>query len=381
MRASQSGLGMLVVVALLLTVAAFAVIVAASQSGGDVHGSDANADSQQALLLAESGVERQLKRFATGTACAALGDDPATGPVEATHTITNLSTIGLGTTGYSITLVNGLTTDFAGAALPATQCRVPVTGTVVGRNVSRTVHAILDRNLLGAVTGTPPPTFNPYFNNPTTGATPSGWTAINPAAAFTNGGPDGTFPNCTRAAWTARNNPGAAANDRRATASLPLQFTLTAGSVTNITFHRRVITRASDCGSLPAAGPASLPGACGAANDSTVCFQLTGTGGAGTWTVASNAAAAGAGIAACPSTFNPCQTNYQAGYPTKVSLNVTMTGATSVTQFTYYLQLQNAGRKEIFVDSIEATNATAIGAAHVRLWRDCSNALTPGSCT
>jgi len=368
MSLRQRGAGMLVAVLLVLTVAAFAVIVAASQSGGDVYGSDANADGLQALLLAESGIERALKRFATGTACNALGPE----------TINDLTTIGLGNGTNRIFIDNGVTTDFAGATLPATQCRVRVTGTVLAQNVSRTVHAIIDRNLLGALTGTPVPAFNPAFNNPLTGATPSGWTAINPAAAFAaNGGPDGTAPNCSRSAWTARDNPGAAANNRRATATAAVQFTLTAGSTTNITFHRRVVTRASNCVPLPPAGPAALPAACAAANDSTVCFQLVGTGGPGAWTVASNAAAAGAGIAACPSTFNPCQTNYQAGYPTKISLNVVMTGATSVTQFVYYLQLQNAGRKELFLDHIEATNPTAIGAAHVRMWRDCSTAPCP----
>ena len=31
-----------------------------------------------------------------------------------------------------------------------------------------------------------------------------------------------------------------------------------------------------------------------------------------------------------------------------------MTGATSITQFVYWLRLQNAGRKELFLDHIEA---------------------------
>jgi len=84
MRLRQRGVGMLVVVLLVLIVAAFAVIVAASQSGGDIYGSDANADGLQAMLLAETGIERALKRFATGTACNALGPE----------TINDLTTIG-----------------------------------------------------------------------------------------------------------------------------------------------------------------------------------------------------------------------------------------------------------------------------------------------
>jgi hypothetical protein len=367
MRARERGAGLLIPVVLVLTVAAFAVIVAASQSRSDIHGSDANADALQALYLAEAGVERALKRFATGTACDA-------GLAE---TISDLSTIGLGSTAFRITIGTALTTDFAGAALVATQCRVPVTGTVLASNVSRTVHAIVDRNLLDG-------TDNPTFNNPLTGATPSGWTGIDPAAAFAaNGGPDGTAPNCSRSAWTARNNPGAAGNDRRATASVNVAWTVTAGSVTAITFHRRAITRTADCGALPATWAGALPGGCGAGLQSTVCFHMIGVGGPAAWFGASNAdPIAGPGLAACPTTFNPCTTSYQAGVPTtKVSVNVTMTGATSVNQFIYYLQLQNAGRKELFVDHIEVTNSTAIGGAQVRVWRDCSTVATPATCT
>jgi hypothetical protein len=357
MRAGQRGAGLLIPVLLVVTVAAFAVIVAASQSGGDIQGTDANADSLQALLVAETGIERALKRFATGTACGGA----------LTEAITDLSTIGLGTTAYRIDIGAGLTTDFAGAALPATQCRLPITATVIASNVTRTIHAIVDRNLLEGAD-------NPTFNNPLTGATPSGWdpASFNPANAFApNGSPDGTAPNCWRSAWTAKDAPGGVS--RRATATANVQFTLTPGSVTTITFHRRAIDRPSDCGALPGFGPAALPAACLAGMASTVCFQLFGTGGAGVWTVGSNVATIPGGIAACPSTFNPCQTNYP-GYPAKVSVNVAMVGATSVTQFRYYLQVQAGGRKELFLDNIEVTNPTAVGAAYVRVWRDCSTA-------
>jgi hypothetical protein len=371
MRLRQHGLGMLMAVLLVLTVAAFAVLVAASQSGGDIQATDANADSLQALYLAETGIERALKRFATGTACGA-------GLAE---TITDLSTIGLGTTAYSITVGNGVTTDFAGAALPSnTQCRIAVTARVVASNVARTLQAIVDRSLLdGAV--------NTNFDNPiNAGLTPSGWTGINPATAFApNGGPDGTAPNCRRSAWTARDQPGSAATDRRATASVPVQITVAAGSITTVLVHRRLLTRASDCGAaLPGAGPAAgtWPAICGASgNDSTVCIRLVGTGGAGEWAAVWDANAAVAGVAACPSTYSPCQTNYQAGAPgTKLSLNVTMTGATSITQLQYWLRLQNAGRKELFLDGIELTNPTAVGAAYVKVWRDCSTVANPVTC-
>jgi hypothetical protein len=370
MRPAQSGASLLIPVLLLITVAAFGAIVAARQSGSDIQNTDALADSVEALYLAETGVERALKRYATGTACgAALGE-----------TITNLASIG-GATGRSITVGTGLTTDFSGAALaPNTRCRIPVTASITASAVSRTIHVIVDRNLLSRAD-------NPTFDNPSAGATPSGWSGFDPPgppppAFAANGGPDGTAPACTRSAWLARDNPGSGATDRRATAIAAVSFTLTAGSVTNIFFNRRVVSRPSDCGALPPAGPAALPATCAAANDSTVCLQFNGTGGAGTWAVGSSAATAGAGIAACPSTFNPCQTSYQAGAPaTKVAMNVTMTGATSVNQIVYWLQLQNAGRKELFVDGLEATNTSAVGAAQVILWRDCSTVANPAACT
>lgn len=369
MKTRERGAGLLILVVVVLTVAAFAAIVAASQSRGDIQGSDANADGLQALYLAEAGIERALKRFATGTACSAA----------LAETLNDLSTIGLGSTNFRIAIGTALTTDFAGATLPATQCRVPVTGTVLATNVSRTVHAIVDRNLLDGMD-------NPTFNNPLTGAVPSGWT-VDPVAAFApNGGPDGAAPNCSRSAWTARNNPGAAANDRRATGSVPVALALTAGSVTTITFHRRVITRnaaAGDCGALPPTWVPALPAGCGAALESTVCFHMVGTGGAGNWYGGSNAnPTAGPNLTACPTPFNPCTTSYQAGVPaTKVPVNVTMTGAATVTQFNYYLQLTNAGRKELFVDHIEVTNNTATGGAQVRVWRDCSTVTNAATCT
>jgi hypothetical protein len=357
MRARQRGAGLLVAVILVVTIAAFAVIVAASQSGGDARAADLHADSVQALYLAETGVERALKRYATGTACTALAE-----------VINDLSS--LQTSGATITILDGLTTDFNDVAFVATQtqCRVRVTATIAASGVSRTLHAIVDRNLLDG-------TDNPTFDNPLTGAAPSGWTGAGFAA---NGGADGTAPACRRSAWRAKDAPGTAMT---ANASANAQFTVAPGSTTSVTFYRRVVTRPSDCAGLPASAGA-MPGPCGGGGvDSTVCFQFFGTGGAGVWTIASDADTAGGGTAACPSTFNPCSTNYP-GYPAKTTIagGLAMAGATSVNQISYWLQVRGGGRKEIFLDHIELTNPTAVGAAHVRIWRDCSTADDPSTC-
>jgi hypothetical protein len=368
MRTRQQGAGLLIPVVLVVTVAAFAVVVAASQSGTDIQGSDANADGQQALFVAETGVERALKRFATGTACGGA----------LTQTITDLSTIGLGTTAYRINIGAGLTTDFAGAALPATQCRVPVSGTVLATNVSRTIHAIVDRNLLEGPD-------NPTFNNPLTAGAPSGWT-LNPATSFANtGGPDGTAPNCSRSVWHVKRQNANVAS--RAQINVPVNFTYTGGTVTAITFHWRAIDRTGGgCAGGAASGPAWGGGCPGAAGETQSCFRFTGTS-TSTATFQTNATV-GVAVAcpdvAGPSIFAPCSSNYQIpvggfAYPLKQVLNMTMAGAgtRTATNFFIHIRLQQAGRREIFIDHIEATNNTAVGAAHVRVWRDCSTALCP----
>jgi hypothetical protein len=368
MRARQRGVGLLIPVVLVVTVAAFAVIVAASQSGGDIQGTDANADSLQALLVAESGIERALKRFATGTACGGA----------LTEAITNLSTIGLGTTAYRINIGAGLATDFSGAPLPATQCRVVVTGTVLATNVSRTLHAIVDRNLLEGPD-------NPTFNNPTTAGAPSGWT-LNPAASFANnGGPDGAAPNCSRSAWHVKRQNANVAS--RAQINVPVNFTYTGGSVTALTFYWRAIDRTGGgCPGGVASGPAWGAGCPGVAGETQTCFRFTGT----STSIATFQTNATVGVAvACPdvtgpSVFAPCSSNYQIpvggfAYPAKQQLNMAMAGAgtRTATNFFIHIRLQQAGRREIFIDQLEATNNTAVGAAQVRVWRDCSTAACP----
>ena len=368
MRAAQRGAGLLIGVLLLVTVAAFGAIVAASQSAGDIQGTDAQADSVQALYLAETGLERALKNFAVGTACGAA----------LSQVITDLSTIGLGTADYTITIGAGLTTDFSGATLPATRCRIPVTATVNASNVSRTLHAIVDRNLLEGPD-------NPTFDNPLTAVAPSGW-ALNPVNAYAdNGGPDGAAASCSRSAWVPKPGAGAGVGQtRRASGTVPIQVAVTAGSITTITYHRRLLDVGAGCADLGGPGAVGFPCPLSPGFEGTICFQMVGTGGAGTWLSANDDMVSNlGGAAACPSNFNPavCSTNYAPPYPTKAAMNVTMTGATSVTSFAFFMRVQDAGRREMFLDHIEATNNTAVGAARVQVWRDCSSRTDPVSCT
>jgi len=376
MRIRQRGAGLLIVVLLLVTVAAFAVIIAASQAGGDIYGSDANADGMQAMLLAESGVERALKRFATGTAC----------DLTLSETINDLTTIGLGNGTNRIFIDTPLTTDFTGAALPTSQCRVPVTGTLLGRNISRTLHAIIDRNLLGGVTGNPPPVFNPAFNNPLTAGAPSSWTLTQPAGQTgyaDNGGPDLEGATCSRSAYVLKNLTNN--YESRAMGVANTSFTVTGGTNIAVTFHYRINDRGPNgtcAGGGGNVGPADICGGAGG-SEGTVCFRTTDSLGT-TSTVTFNSNNTTTQAVACPdaggiSTFAPCQAGYQAGYPTKGTATIAVGGAgtRTITSFRYMLRLQNGGRREMYLDHIEATNTTAIGAAHVRMWRDCSTAPCP----
>jgi hypothetical protein len=386
MKRAERGAGLLMAVLLVVTVAAFAVVVAASQTGSDVHSSDANADSLQALYLAETGLERALKRFATGTACGAALDEAP---------ITDLSTIGLGTTGYAIDIGAGVTTGFGGAPdLPATQCRIEVTGTVLASNVTRTIQAIVDRNLLEGPDAPPGPD-NPAFNNPTNAAAPTGWT-INTAPGGAAGYANSGGPDCTRSAWLVKTGRGN--NTSTAELSIPVAFTVAAGSQTVVTFHWRLGSRVPQpggCDNGGNTGPA-WPGApCpGAGGDGQACFRFTPAAAGGGAFLQKNVSGAVSTTVNCPGGVDPgtvgpyaaCNSSYQIPatsvamtYPNKEQLTFNMAGG-NITQFLLNLRLRQTGRKEIFIDHIEATNDSATGAAHVKLWRDCSSAANPVTC-
>src|SRR5438874_1335959 len=130
----QHGVALLIAVMLILAVAAFGAIMAGSIAASDVTDSSYQGASIEALYAADTGLERAMKRFETGTACASLG---------AAAMDVNL------TTGRTFTLAAGLSTAFDGTtALQTSQCRVQSTGAVSGTSATRKLHAIVDRNML-----------------------------------------------------------------------------------------------------------------------------------------------------------------------------------------------------------------------------------------
>ena len=70
-RARERGAALLIAALLVLTVAIFAAVVGASLSTSDVADSSAQGSSVEALYAAESGLERAIKQFTTGSLCGA----------------------------------------------------------------------------------------------------------------------------------------------------------------------------------------------------------------------------------------------------------------------------------------------------------------------
>lgn len=128
-RLRARGVISLMAVLFLLTVIAAVLATTLTMTASDVLDSSAHSRSVEALLLAESGVERAVSRFASATVCGGLGE-------SVTH--------GGGSIAISVALAQE---DFAGGALPANQCRITVTGATlfVDANTERTVDAVIER--------------------------------------------------------------------------------------------------------------------------------------------------------------------------------------------------------------------------------------------
>ena len=380
----ERGASLLIPVILILTAGAFAVVVAASQSGGDIEGSEAQADSMEALFLAETGVERATRRFLAGVACNALGE-----------TLSNLAEIGI-PSGRSITISAGpnSATDFSGAVLPATQCRIQAAGAVSRNNVSRSVQAIIDRsdNLAGApaVAG---------FDNPVG--------AVNAAASWTGGGYDYTGgniagavnpPNCTRSAYLVKPRQGGGANAASSAGTAPMQFTVSLPATVLVRFDYRIVriansgsnacVSASGAGACPGAADATSPS--GAAGDGEICFTLRDTAGVtynstkATVDQAANIPLSVTGPACTPTTqqgptnanFTPCGLRYNAGGAAAVRFAMAGAGTRSFDRLGFQMFIPAGGQPfEMWIDNVTVTPNAAIGG--IAAWRDCTVSACP----
>lgn len=393
----QRGASLLIPVLLLVTAGAFAVIVAASQSSGDIQGTDAQAESIEALYLAETGVERATRRFFTGTACAALSE-----------TITNLSTIGFATQGRSIAITAGANSgqDFGGVAMPATQCRIQVAGQLTASGTRRTVQAIIDRsdNFVGT------PLVAGYDN-------PAG--ATNPAASWTGGAYDYTGgyiagavnqPNCRRSGYAIKARAGAGTANATSQGSAPVGFSVVRPSTILATFDYRIVRvgngGSAACTTNPNTGPScatthptlDATSPTGAGNGQ-VCMTLRDSGG-GTWLSTRYEALSAFDASGTYSVTAPaCLPGTQRGFGVACSIfynnsggaatgrgTVRFTipaggsGVLTLDQLTFKLYIPNPGgggnAYEMWLDNLILQPSTG-AIAGIAAWRDCSVSACP----
>jgi hypothetical protein len=397
MSLRQRGASLLIPVLLLVVVGAFAALVAATQSGGDIHGSAAQADSVEALLLAESGIERATRRFLSGAACSAAGLG---------ETLNDLTSIGFGASGRSITISAGANSDqdFAGATLPATRCRIQVTGRITASNVARTLQAIIDRddNYVGevAVAG---------FDNPP---------GNNPVASWTGGFYDYTGgslgganpPNCTRSAYLVKPNAGAGTPASSSAGTAPVSFTINQPATVTVSFDYRIIeirdanddTCRTNSGVLSCTTTSPVFEATPEGNngDAEICFTLRDTagviynstrvevdrsvnnsGGGQPRVLPPSCTPTNQQIPADPD-FSPCSALYNnsGGTPNAVAtVSFTFGGAgpLSFDQIGFKMYRAGGGNAyEMWLDNIRVTPSAAI--AGIAAWRDCAVSACPG---
>jgi hypothetical protein len=391
---AQRGMVLLITVVLVIALAAFAATMIGSSASSDITDSSLQGYSVEAQFAAETGIERALKQWATGSACTAAALGAANITVVAGRTFT--------------TTVRG-TTDFDGVNLPASQCRIQVVGTVTGTNVTRTLQAILDRNLLGAS--------NPGFDRLPLGAPllPTGW-AGGAGRWDATGGPDPSPPppnlsppNCSYSAYAVKgNNGGDGWNYGQFT--LNPQFTVSSGQTITVLFNYRLlrIGNAADntCATNPAVPGVSPPAARTCAGqvgnrDGAFCFGLRDTAGnvynstvlevnmnnpgaplTGT-TVGTTPNCLAPTTQQVPAAYGTCANLYQAGATTgKQSVTITIPAGAPATRtmqiVSWQTYLRTAGNaREAWIDNIEFVNATGLKVARPQYWRDCAVQACP----
>ncbi len=144
----QRGAATLIAAVLLLSVVMVALSLGLLNANTDITDTALQGDGIEALFIAESGLENAIWRFDNGTGCGALALSDSVGRGN-----------------FSIN--NG-----TAAGLPATQCRVQVTGTVTQSNTARTIEAVITQ----AVAGGTVTLNNPGFEAGACPPGPDNWT-------------------------------------------------------------------------------------------------------------------------------------------------------------------------------------------------------------
>lgn len=345
-RGAQRGAALILSAVIITTVMAFAVLVTSRSSVGELQGALRGSDALQALLSAETGIQRTAKRISQGlTTCVALS---ALNPIETITYPAGVSTI-----------LNARTTDFDGVTMLTTpfQCRLEATATVTTRNVTRKFSQIVDTRLFDLPSG------NLDFN---TGSPPTGWTLSGTSAAYfrTLGGPDGVAPACTQSAYLVKTASVAVTT----IGAQALRFNAYAAAATNFTFSFNKRYLRSGAGDTNAAN--------------NVQFRLTDSA-----PVVRNAATTplGAptnypGLPSADPPYAACGTNYTSSTTANLSIPIAVVNPITTLGFTMNVRA-NGGNKEVFMDNI-VVNAPAIpsGGTYLRIlrWREC--VPSPNNC-
>jgi len=391
---AQRGVVLLITVVLVIALAAFAATMIGSSASSDITDSSLQGYAVEAQFAAETGIERALKQWATGSACTAAGLAAANITVVAGRTFT--------------TTVRG-TTDFDAVNLPSSQCRIQVVGTVTGTSVTRTLQAILERNLLAAS--------NPAFDGlPLVGPfVPTGWGG-GAGRWDSTGGPDpsppppnASPPNCSYSAYAVKAQ-NAVDGWNFGQFALNPQFTVSSGQTITVRFNYRLLRIGSaannTCATNPAVPALAPPAArtcagAAASNDGQFCFGLRDTlGNVYNSTQANvvmasvapiNATTVGTNPPGClapttqqvPVSYGTCTNLYQQGTTTaKQALTITIPAGAPATRtmqlVSWQIYLRASGNaREAWIDNIEFINSTGMKVARSQQWRDCAVQACP----
>ena len=304
----QRGAATILAVVFLVISVSLMVLAALNMAGSDITDTAMTSDAIEALFIAESGIEHAAHAFASGTACLDLAP---VGPVA------------FGRGQFQVT--DAGTTDFLGAALPASQCRITVRGQAGARDATRRIEAILRAggNLLA--------NDNADFNDPE-GAPgpPDGW-SLSPGGWDDGGGPDGS-----RSAYISIDDSGKGDVNTAGAFGLT-SFTVTAPTTLSMEFDYRVLRS-------PAGGPP---------NEMQLTFELLDSDG-NTYT----------------------HTEFKSGHTgsytaDSVDIEISGSGQIDITTLKFDLVAKSGKAKQIWLDNLVLTDPNG-GGGNIALmqWRE-----------
>lgn len=221
----QAGAASVMIVFLLLLLIAASLTTALNLGSTVANDAVASESMLQALMAAESGIERATQRFTTGgIACASVAESTTT-PLAVTYDSGGIKV----TTGSFVVSASG-SLDFDGVTtLPSTQCKVRVIGTSANGRVTRTFDAVVRQGSSGtSTTGSGSATFSPGNTS------------------FTHTTVAGTDLLLVAPSWSSTSN--------------------VATTVTSVTFNGQALTAATAAANYP-----SVPSNCTTSGNKTTC--------------------------------------------------------------------------------------------------------------